>query len=58
LLVRVFEALTLALAKGSLTDSSPGGQAKTGMAGNGMSPSKPEMGEIKLSKAYIQTREM
>jgi hypothetical protein len=39
-------------------DSSPGGWAKTRTIKNGMSPSKPEMGEIKLSKACIQTREM
>jgi hypothetical protein len=54
---RVFEALALAPVDGSLTDSSLGGQVKTGMAGIRMSPPKPVMGEIKLSKAYIQTKE-
>jgi hypothetical protein len=54
LLARVFEALALAPSKGSLTDSSLGGRAKTGMVRIGTSPSKPGMGEIKLSKAYIQ----
>jgi hypothetical protein len=52
---RVFEELALAPTEGSLTDSSPGGQAKIGMVGNGMSASKLGMGEIKLSKACIQT---
>jgi hypothetical protein len=54
---RVFEALALAPVDGSLTDSSPGGQAENGTAGIRISPSKPVMGEIKLSKACIQTKE-
>jgi hypothetical protein len=55
---RVFEALALAPAEGSLTDSSPGGQVKIGMARIEMSPSRLGMGEIKLSKACIQTNEI
>jgi hypothetical protein len=54
---RVFKALALTLAEGSLVDSSPGDWPETGMAGIRMSPSKPGMGEMKLSKACIQTRE-
>jgi hypothetical protein len=50
---RVMRALASALVKGSLLDSSLGGQAKTGMARTGMSPSKTGMGEMKLSKACI-----
>jgi hypothetical protein len=50
---RVLEALALALTDGSLVDSPPGHRAKIGIAGIGMSPSNPGMGEIKLSKAYI-----
>jgi hypothetical protein len=34
--------------------SLPGGQAETGIVRIGMSPSKPRMGEIKLSKVCIQ----
>jgi hypothetical protein len=55
---RVFEALALAPVEGSPMDSSLGGRVETGMSRNEMSPSKPGMGEIKLSKASIQTREM
>jgi hypothetical protein len=54
---RVFRALALALAEGSPVDLSPGGQAKTGIAGIRISPSKPGMGEMKLSNACIQTKE-
>jgi hypothetical protein len=43
--------------EGSLAGSSPGGQAKTRMAEIGMSLLKLGMGEIKLSKACIQTIE-
>jgi hypothetical protein len=43
--------------EGSLAGSSPGGQAKTRMAEIGMPLLKPGMGEIKLSKACIQTIE-
>jgi hypothetical protein len=50
----VFEALALALVKGSVTDSSPGGQAEIRMAGIGTLPSKMRMGEMKISMAYIQ----
>jgi hypothetical protein len=46
--------LALALAEGSLMDSPLGGQAKIGMVGIEMSPSKLGMGEMKLSKACIQ----
>jgi hypothetical protein len=53
----VFKELALAPTTGSLVGSSPGGRAKIGMAGIGMSPLKPGMGEIKLFKACIQTKE-
>jgi hypothetical protein len=35
--------------------SPPGEQAETGIAGIGMSPSKPGIGEMKLSKSCIRT---
>jgi hypothetical protein len=54
---RVFEALALAPAEGSLAGSSPGGWAETGMARIGILPSKPGTGEIKLSRSCIQTKE-
>jgi hypothetical protein len=44
--------------EGSFVDSSPGGRAKTGMTGIGMSPSKLGMGEMKLSKSRVQTNMM
>jgi hypothetical protein len=50
---QVFDAPALALADGSLVDSSHGDRIETRIAGKGMSPSNPGMGEIKLSKAYI-----
>jgi hypothetical protein len=55
---RVIEPLALAPAEGSLVGSSPGDWAETGIAGIGMPPSKPRTGEMKLSKACIQTKEM
>jgi hypothetical protein len=55
---RVFEALALALAEGSLADSSLCSWVKTRVARFGMSLSKPQMGEIKVSKAVIQTNEI
>jgi hypothetical protein len=58
LLGRVFEALALALMEGSLVGSSLGGRAETRMTGIGMSPPKPGMREINLSKAYIQTNKV
>jgi hypothetical protein len=58
LLGRVFEALALALMEGSLMGSSLGGWAETRMTGIGMSPPKPGMREINLSKAYIQTNKV
>jgi hypothetical protein len=58
LLGRVFEALALALMDGSLVGSSLGGRAETRMTGIGMSPPKPGMREINLSKAYIQTNKV
>jgi hypothetical protein len=39
---------------GSSEDSAPRSHAEIGMAGIGTSPSKPGMGEIKLSKSYIK----
>jgi hypothetical protein len=58
LLDQVFEALALALKEGSLTGSSLGSWAKTRMAGMRMSPLKTGMGEIKLSNASIQIKDM
>jgi hypothetical protein len=55
LLARVFDAPTLASAEGSSMASPLGGRAETGIAGIGMSPSKPGIGEIKLSKSCIRT---
>jgi hypothetical protein len=52
---RVLGVLTLAPVEGSLSASPPGGWAETRMAGIGISPSKSGMGEMKLSKACIQT---
>jgi hypothetical protein len=43
---------------GSLTNSLLGGRAKTGMTRIRMSPWKLGMGEIKLSKACIQTNKV
>jgi hypothetical protein len=40
--------------EGSLSASPLGGWVETGIFGIGMSPSKPGMGELKLSKACIQ----
>jgi hypothetical protein len=54
---RVFTVLALVLAEGSLIDSLPGGRAKTEMARIRMSLSKPKMGEMKLTKACVQTKE-
>jgi hypothetical protein len=55
---QVFDALALAPAVGSLLDSPPGGRAKTGTIEIRMSPSKLGMGEMKLSKTYIQTNKI
>jgi hypothetical protein len=44
----------LGLVGGSLKDSTPGSRADIRMPGIGMSPSYPGMGEMKLSKSYIQ----
>jgi hypothetical protein len=55
---QALRALAPALTEGSLIDSSSGGRAETGMVGIEMSPSKPGMGEMKLSKACIQTNMM
>jgi hypothetical protein len=54
---RVFRVLALAPVEGTLIDSSPGGRAETGIAGIRMSLWKPGTGEMKLSKAWIQTKE-
>jgi hypothetical protein len=42
-------------AVGPLMTLPPGGQAETGITGIEMSPSKPGIGEMKLSKSCIQT---
>jgi hypothetical protein len=55
---QVLEVLVLAPVDGSLVTSSLGGWAETGMAGIGMSPSKPGIGEMKLSSACIQTNKI
>jgi hypothetical protein len=52
---RVFDGPALAPADGSLADLPHGDWAKTGIVGKGMCPSNPGMGEVKLSKACIQT---
>jgi hypothetical protein len=51
---RVLGMLALALVEGSLSASPPRGWAGTGTVGIGMSPSKPGMGQMKLSKARVQ----
>jgi hypothetical protein len=43
---------------GSLVGPTPGDRTKIGMAGIGISPSKPQTGEMKLSRACIRTKEM
>jgi hypothetical protein len=53
---QVHEALALDPAEGPWEDSIPGSRAETGMAGIGISPSNPRVGEIKLSKSYIQPK--
>jgi hypothetical protein len=58
LLDRVFEALALDPVVGSLAGSLLGGRAKTGTTRIRMSPWKLVMGEIKLSKACIQTNKV
>jgi hypothetical protein len=45
----------LDLAEGPSMASPPREWAELGIAGIGMSPTKPEMGEMKLSKSYIRT---
>jgi hypothetical protein len=45
---RVLEALALGPAEGSSEDSASGSRVDIRMAGIGMSPSNPGMGEIKL----------
>jgi hypothetical protein len=49
----MFEVPALAPVEGSLVGSSLGDHAETEIVRIGMSPSKPGMGEIKLSKACI-----
>jgi hypothetical protein len=48
----------LALVEGSLSTLPPGDWAETRIVGIRMSPSKPRLGEMKLSKACIQTTEV
>jgi hypothetical protein len=52
---RVLTTPTLALVEGSLSASPPGGWVDIGTARIGISPSKPAMGAMKLSKACVQT---
>jgi hypothetical protein len=54
---RVLDVPALALVEGLLLALPPIGWAETGMVGIGMSPSKPGMGEMKLSKDCILTIE-
>jgi hypothetical protein len=51
---RVLEPLALDPVEGSSEDSVPGSWADIGMVGIGMSISNAGMGEMKLSKSYIQ----
>jgi hypothetical protein len=46
--------LALDPVEGSSEDSAPGSQAEIEMAGIGMSPSNPKIGEMKLSYSCIQ----
>jgi hypothetical protein len=50
---QVLEDPALGLAVESSADSPLGVRAEIGMAGIGMSPSNPVIGEMKLSRAYI-----
>jgi hypothetical protein len=50
---RVPNVSALALSEGSLSASAPRGWAETRMDGISISHSKPGMGEMKLSRAYI-----
>jgi hypothetical protein len=58
LAAQLLNVLALASVEGSLSASPPRGWAETGIAGIRMSPSKPGMGEMKLSKAWIQTNKV
>jgi hypothetical protein len=55
LLARIFETQALDPVEGSSVATSLGRWAEMGIAEIGMSPSKPGMGEIKLSESSIQT---
>jgi hypothetical protein len=55
LLARVFDAPTLDPAEWSSMALPPREWVKTRIAKIGMSPSKPGMGEMKLSKSFIRT---
>jgi hypothetical protein len=55
LLARVLDKPTLDLVKESSMASPLGGQVKMGIVRIEMSPSKPGMGEMKLSKSCIRT---
>jgi hypothetical protein len=57
LLARVCEAPVPDPVEAPWEDLIPGSRAETGMAGIGMSPSNPGMGEMKLSKSCIQKLE-
>jgi hypothetical protein len=50
--------LALDPTEGSSEDSVPGSWADIGMAGIGMSPSNPGMGEIMMSRSCIQEIKM
>jgi hypothetical protein len=56
LLARVREAPAPDLVEGPWEDLTPGSQAETGMAGIGISPLNPRIGEVKLSKSCIQAK--
>jgi hypothetical protein len=51
---RVLEVPALDPVEGSSEDSVPGSWAEIGMAGIGMSPSNPGIGEMKISRSCIQ----
>jgi hypothetical protein len=56
LLARVREALGPDSVEGPWEVSTSGSRSETGMAGIGISPSKHGIGEIKLSRSYIQMK--
>jgi hypothetical protein len=56
LLARVHDVPAPDPVEGPSEDSTPGSRAETGMAGIKISPLNLGMGEVKLSKSYIQAK--